>query len=139
MQSPELRTRVDEALGRCLKAVLSDNPGVSTVTQFVRAELKARACRGQIFDTDLFRDPAWDMLLDLYDAHSAGRVISVSSLCIAANVPATTGLRYVAAMEREGLVSRRRDKSDHRRVLIEASPSALAGVERVALRFAQAT
>jgi len=36
-------------------------------------------------------DPAWDMLLDLTAARAESRAVSVSSLCIAAGVPTTTG------------------------------------------------
>lgn len=136
-QSADLHARVSEALGAAIRTVLAGDREVTAPARFVRAEIKARAARGQVFDTDLFRDPAWDMLLDLYDAHAQGRVTSVSSLCIAAQVPATTGLRYIAAMEKEGFVTRHRDETDHRRVLIEPSAAALEGVDKVARRFSQ--
>ena len=139
LQSPELHTRVSDALSTALRSVLAGESEASSVTRYVRAEIKARAARGQVFETELFRDPAWDMLLDLYHAHAQGRVTSVSSLCIAAQVPATTGLRYIAAMEKEGLVTRHRDAGDQRRVLIEPSAGALEGIEKVARRFVQST
>ena len=135
--SPDLHARVKEALNAALRTALAGDHEPSTPARFVRAEIKARAARGQVFETELFRDPAWDMLLDLYQAHDQGRVTSVSSLCIAAQVPATTGLRYIAAMEREGFITRHRDANDQRRVLIEPSAHALDGVAKVARRFSQ--
>ena len=97
-QSPELRARVEAALAKCLTSVLSEEHAPPSTAHVVKACIKARSMREQIFGTDIFRDPAWDMLLDLYVNRAEGRDTSVSSLCIAGGVPATTGLRYIAAM-----------------------------------------
>jgi hypothetical protein len=43
--------------------------------------------REQFFGPDLFADPAWDILLDLYAARLEQQRVAVSSLCIAAAVP----------------------------------------------------
>src|SRR3546814_1843272 len=53
--------------------------------------------------TTLFRsDPAWDMLLDLYLAAERNtRPVSISSLCIASAVPATTALRWIKTFRSE--------------------------------------
>lgn len=67
----------------------------------------------------LFGEPAWDMLLDLYLARANGQSISISSLSIAGCVPGTTGLRWIALLADNGLVSRRPDVQDGRRSLIE--------------------
>ncbi len=79
---------------------------------------------------DLFGEPAWDILLDLYLAHLDQREVSVSSACIAASVPPTTGLRYLARLERQGLVKRTPDGIDKRRVLVTLSERAIDLVER---------
>jgi DNA-binding MarR family transcriptional regulator len=92
----------------------------------VRQLLKARRMREAYFDSELFADPAWDILLDLYAAHLEGGKVSVSSLCIAANVPPTTGLRWIRSMTDAGILVRRDDESDGRRVWIELSDNALA-------------
>ena len=134
-QSPELHARVEAALTRCLSAVLSGEPSAPTTAQVVKGVIKSRNVREQIFGTDIFRDPAWDMLLDLYVNRDEGRETSVSSLCIAAGVPATTGLRYIAAMEELGFLTRRKDHRDARRVLIDPDPLAMTGVERAVSRL----
>lgn len=67
----------------------------------IRKILKRRVVRGKFFDSfseDLFRDPAWDMLLDLTLAHTECRRVSVTSLCIASGVPPTTALRWIRAV-----------------------------------------
>lgn len=66
----------------------------------------------------LFGDPAWSMLLELYGAELLGLPMPVSSLCIAAETPATTALRRIAELEASGLVERRPDPADRRRVFV---------------------
>ena len=56
----------------------------------MRSVIRARRLRSRFFPDDLFADPAWDMLLDLLQAEIAQLRVPVSSLCIAASVPATT-------------------------------------------------
>jgi DNA-binding MarR family transcriptional regulator len=87
----------------------------------VRNMLKLRRKRENYFDKNLFADPAWDILLDLYASQLEGRKVSVSSLCIAASVPPTTGLRWISAMTEDGLLVREHDPDDARRVFIQLS------------------
>ena len=95
----------------------------------VRAIIRARRLRDQFFGADLFADPAWDILLDLYAARLEQRRVAVSSLCIAAAVPATTALRWIRTLTDMGLLVRTSDPQDGRRVYIELSPQAAGGVE----------
>lgn len=84
----------------------------------VRAAIRARRLRDQHFTPELFADPAWDMLLDLYAARLERRRVSVSSLCIAASVPPTTALRWIGTMHDAGLFGREADPGDKRRAHI---------------------
>jgi Winged helix DNA-binding domain len=90
----------------------------------VRKIVRLRRLREQFFQTDLFADPAWDMLLDLTIARIDGVAIAVSSLCIAAAVPATTALRWIKTMTDNGIFVRVGDPTDGRRVFIELSEDA---------------
>ena len=95
----------------------------------VRRMLRQRRMREQYFPADLFADPAWDMLLDLYAARLERQPVSVSSLCIAAAVPATTALRWIKTMTDAGLFVREADPHDGRRIFIalaEGASDALA-------------
>jgi len=47
--------------------------------------------------------------------------VAVSSLCIAAAVPATTALRWIRTLTDHGLFVRRADPDDGRRIFIELS------------------
>ena len=68
------------------------------------------------------------MLLDLLQAELAQHRVPVSSLCIAAAVPATTALRWIKSMTDSGLFVRRADPHDGRRVFVELSPGASAAM-----------
>ncbi len=87
----------------------------------IRKMIRMRRLRDKHFPSDLFGDPAWDMLLDLMVARIDRRPVSVSSLCIASAVPATTALRWIRTMTEAGLFERRSDPSDGRRVFIALS------------------
>ena len=87
----------------------------------LRELIKQRRLRDRFFPPDLFADPAWDILLDLKAAAQEGQQVSVSSLCIAAAVPPTTALRWVTAMTDSGMLLRRQDPADARRVFIKLS------------------
>lgn len=106
----------------------AESPEVSAET--VRAVIRARRLRSRYFAEDLFADPAWDMLLDLLQAEIAQLRVPVSSLCIAAAVPATTALRWLKTMVGEGLFVRRADPHDGRRVFVELSPEASNALRR---------
>lgn len=102
----------------------NDVPDRKVAIETVREVIQARRLRSQFFDGELFADPAWDMLLDLFHAEIAQRRVPVSSLCIAAAVPATTALRWMTTMTDAGLFRRRADPYDGRRVFVELSPEA---------------
>ncbi len=110
------------------KPVEQDVPDVSV--ESVRSVIRARRLRGRYFSEDMFADPAWDMLLDLLQAEIAQLRVPVSSLCIAAAVPATTALRWLKSMTEKGIFVRRADPHDGRRVFVELSRGASMAMRR---------
>jgi hypothetical protein len=107
----------------------SSQPGLPDA-RLVRRMIAARQARGAYFDMALFADPAWDMLLDLTAAHAEGQQVSVTSLCIAAGVPATTALRWIKQMVDSGIFRRIADRTDRRRAFIALSDSSLEAMSR---------
>ena len=95
-----------------------------------RRMLRQRRMREQYFPADLFADPAWDMLLDLYAARLERQPVSVSSLCIAAAVPATTALRWIKTMTDAGMFVREADPLDGRRIFIGLAEAAFESLAR---------
>jgi DNA-binding MarR family transcriptional regulator len=98
--------------------------------RLVRRILRQRQQRSRFFDAELFADPAWDMLLDLTAAREEEKQVSVTSLCIAAGVPATTALRWIGQMQHAGLFQRVEDKADRRRAFIALTDTAAHGMAR---------
>ena len=95
-------------------SALEGNREISPRT--IRAIIRARASRAEFFCSSLFADPAWDMLLALFGAELEQRRVSVGSLCNRARVPATTALRWIDVLLKHGLVEKRNDPLDRRRV-----------------------
>ena len=87
----------------------------------VRSAIQARTTRMRHFNSDLFADPAWDMLLELYAATLSQRKLTVSRLGARSGVPMTTALRWIGTLEREGLIVRGYDRLDGRRVFVTLS------------------
>lgn len=98
--------------------------------RLVRDLLAGRQKRLRYFPGDLFSDPAWDMLLDLYASHYEHRQVAVSSLCIASGVPATTALRWINSMTSNGWFARDADPKDRRRIFIRISDTARIQMDR---------
>ena len=113
-------------------------PPKTDAARFNEAELLARLRtiarlrrqRGEFLDADLFSDPAWDMLLDLTAAGIEGKQVPVSSVCAAAQVPLSTGLRQVKHLVEMGWVIRRQDPNDKRRDLLTLSDDAFQAMKR---------
>lgn len=100
-----------------------------TSSQYIRRVIAARAARRQFFSSELFADPAWDILLELYALHCEQQRTSVSKLCIAVAAPATTALRWIDRLHTDGLLARSADPLDGRRIWVSLSPSGLRAME----------
>lgn len=96
----------------------------------VRSTQSARRARLTILPPELFSDPAWDMLLELFGCELEQTRISVGSLCAASGVPLTTALRWLRALEDRGLTRRKVDWQDARRIWINLTPVGSAAMHR---------
>jgi DNA-binding MarR family transcriptional regulator len=88
-------------------------------SRLVRAVQAARRRRAALFDEDMFSDPAWDILLELYALQLEQRRASVSAVYSASSVPGSTAVRWISKLEKDGLVKRVEDLLDARRNWIE--------------------
>jgi hypothetical protein len=96
-----------------------------------RQSYALRRLRNDLFGrSELFGEPAWDIVLDLYIAHCEGKPVSVSSACIGSAAPPTTGLRWLGVLAEEGLIIRENDAADNRRVMVRLSETGIAAMER---------
>lgn len=102
-----------------------------------KALYAARRRRERIFGAngELFGDPCWDILLDLYVAEHEPRTVSISSACIAACVAQTTALRWIASLEGRGLLERKNDPQDGRRSYLRLTAVGLRLMEEALVQF----
>jgi hypothetical protein len=109
-----------EAMAIELRSLTDDQmqavPTEGTLLGLAKSLYGARRRIDEIFGMAGFSvSPAWDIMLDLYQACTHGKQISVSSACIGAACPPTTGLRWLHALETMQLIERRLDADDKRR------------------------
>ena len=88
---------------------------------------RERQRRREFFGEDLFGEPAWDMLLDLYIAEKKNKRVSVTAACLGANCSGTTGLRRLQQLDERGLVVREADPKDARRSFVASRRRATPG------------
>lgn len=79
---------------------------------------------------DIFGEPAWDLLLDLYIREKSGARSSVTSACIGSRAPHTTALRHIAALCKADWIRRFPDGADKRRFWLALTPTALEKLDR---------
>ncbi len=80
--------------------------------------LRERRLRCEYLPQELFGEPAWDMLLDLYVAEKKNQLISTTSACLASNAPLSTALRWLKVLEEDGYIYRISDEQDARRTFV---------------------
>lgn len=128
-----------------ISEVLDDEEGATDAagklhyTNEIWAELalktyRNRRLRTKIFQNEgLFGEPAWDLLLDLFVRQMQGLKTSVTSACIAACVPPTTGLRWIRVLEAENLIERFDDPEDARRHFLRLTHKGIDGMKQYVL------
>ena len=88
-----------------------------------------RRRRNRHLPADLFGEPTWDILLDLYVATRESRPVPTTSACIGADVPPTTALRWLRILEARGLVEREDDGHDGRRTFVRLTDRGLGAMD----------
>lgn len=74
--------------------------------------IATRRMREATFDTVIFADPSWDLLLTLFMHRIDGLPISVSSVCNNVGVPSSTAFRHLSMLVEQGLVTRYHSGTD---------------------------
>jgi DNA repair protein RadC len=88
-----------------------------------RKTFRRRLLRRQLVGADeLFGEPAWDILIDLFIHEGEERPVSTSSACIASGLPTSTALRLLQRLCDAGLLAREADRDDGRRTHIRLTP-----------------
>jgi DNA-binding MarR family transcriptional regulator len=92
-----------------------------TLLQLARQTQKARINCSKHFPKNVFRDSAWDIMLELFIVAEEQRTMCVKEAVAVSGETPTSSLRRIEGLEEAGLVIRSYDPIDHRRVLVTLS------------------
>ncbi|AQA00636.1 DNA repair protein RadC [Sphingopyxis sp. QXT-31] len=85
--------------------------------------MRRRLLRQQLLGApELFGDPAWEMLVDLFIHECERKPISVTSLCVTPSIPMSSAIRLCQKLCDANLIRRKPDLYDGRRVFVELNP-----------------
>jgi hypothetical protein len=93
----------------------------------------ARSRRNALFDAELFGEPSWDIMLDIFVHQHTGVETTVSSACYGSRVPQTTALRHVANLEAQNLLVSSRSVHDGRLRIVKLTDDAVAKMKDILL------
>ena len=95
-----------------------------------RSEFHNRRRRDSLIRYDLFAEPAWDMLLDLYIQHHRGQPVTIDRLCMAAATASTTALRWLGLLIEKELVIRSSSAGEEGIIRVALSERGIDEMER---------
>jgi Mn-dependent DtxR family transcriptional regulator len=90
--------------------------------------LMLRRGREEVFGKNLFSDPAWDILLEVYAAHLGQRTLSTADLAAEIGLPESTVTRWVDVLAEHGII----DLPGTHHEVINLTDYGAAGMERLA-------
>jgi DNA-binding MarR family transcriptional regulator len=90
---------------------------------------QSRRCRDYFFESGLFSEPAWDLLLAAYCLNTPEKILTVSGLCHSAGCPFTTALRWIERLEGLGLMERRKCDRDGRMIYVYLTEEGRSKIE----------
>lgn len=112
---------------RLLLRLLKDdlNSGSTSTLQEIAGRVwESRQERRNFFPTDLFADPAWDIVLALYCTEGRGERLSATALGHLVGLAPTTALRWIGLLTGAGLIERLPDQHDRRRNFVRLTGEA---------------
>ncbi len=93
------------------------------ILENVRWVMRRRMLRRQLIGSaDLFGEPAWDMLLDLFAHECENKPLAMSSLCISAEMPTSSAMKLIQRLCDADILERIPDPHDGRRSLMRIAP-----------------
>jgi hypothetical protein len=106
-------------------------PSDAVLVELARQIYQARRDRAILPDwSDLFGEPAWDMLLYLLIAAHEQRQVTATNACAAAGAPTSTALRWLHTMQKREIIVWETDPGDQRRSFVRISAAAFADLNR---------
>lgn len=109
---------------------VAKTPELEVSEDSVGAAIRAWQERSRYLPDELLSDPVWGMLLELLHSEIGHRPVTVSRLCEASEVPTSSAMRWLKALEEHELVVRRADPRDSEQMGVELTPRASNALRR---------
>lgn len=111
-------------------------PGANAASkENARATIRRRLLRRQLLGApDLFGEPAWDMILDLFVHEDDRKPMAMSSICVSAGIPFSSAMRLAQKLCDADILQRVPDTFDGRRINLRIAPDV---VHRLRAYFAE--
>jgi len=114
------------------QAMLGKETQCSEITEdHVLSVLASRRGREAAFGRELFADPAWDILLELFAASLGRRRMSRADLARAVDIPESSLIRWIHALAARGLVVSITEPVEHGITFLELTDSGAMTMKRL--------
>lgn len=118
----EFGVRADQIISSSRAAPGSaSSDGPPDLVARARGIIASRKARRKHFPSDLFHEPAWEMLMALFIIYEGDHTMNVKQLVSCSDAPATTSQRWIDHLHKSGLIDRVTDTIDRRRIDISLS------------------
>jgi DNA-binding MarR family transcriptional regulator len=108
-----------------------ENSPVPVTEDHVLSVLSGRRGREAAIGRELFSDPAWDILLELYAAHLGYRRMILRELARSIDIPESTTARWISVLTDRGFLTTTDERQETVGASLELSPRGLAVMERL--------
>jgi len=107
---------------------MTDHGRIALTPRFVKSLVAARRLRRERLGPALAPEPGWSMLLALYAARLEQSELTLAALTRAAGAPTATVYGRLAALEAQGLLTRRPDPTRRRGTIVRLTDEAAARI-----------
>lgn len=104
---------------------------VETVLETARRAYEERKSRSELIGSkEIFGEPAWDLLLDLFIHQSNDENVTVKAASLHPDTPASTTIRWLRVLEHNGLLETHIDPANSEQHLVHLTPTGYEGMMR---------
>ena len=109
-------------------APTSTEPSETDLVEQAQAVLAERRLRRRFLPSELFHEPAWDMMLALFVSRDERQPMNIKALVSMSDAPVTTSQRWIDHLHKLKLIDRVIDPVDRRRMEISLSDAGYAAI-----------
>lgn len=105
--------------------------------QLAQRLFEERQLRNEFLQTsELFGEPAWDILLYIFLSQSKGKGAKVESLAVASRLPVTLAIRWLERLEYEEMIFAYRDEDETGEIFLRLTQETSSSISKYLQRLA---